>query len=116
MPISEAELQFTAALPYDQFTLPVEKGDLTSVSVMQTPGEAGPRFAYPAAFYGAIYLADTNLTVPIPMILLAEGRFGSHTCVSWHGRIKMEPSSVLVALIAGYQASAFTLRAHKELP
>jgi len=115
MPISEAELVFDAVLPYDQFTLPVEKGELTAVSIMQTPGQAGPNFAYPAAFYAAIYLADTNLTVPIPMVLLAEGRLGSHTAVTWHGRIKMEPSSVLVALVAGYQATSFTLRAFKEL-
>lgn len=115
MPISEAELQFTAALPYDRVLLPVEQGDLTAVSIMQTPGEAGPRFFSPAAFYAAIYLASTDVAAPIPGLLLAEGRIGSHTAVTWTGKIKMEPSSVVVGVIAGFAATAFTLRAFKEL-
>lgn len=115
MPISEAQLNFTAVDLFDRLPLPCEKGVLVSTSFMRHLGDSAAGWLSPAHYYAAIYLTTSDRTIPDPMILLAEGRIGSFNAVTWHGRIQMEPNSCLVALVSGFFDGIFTLRAMKEL-
>jgi hypothetical protein len=115
MPLRTVTGLLVAVDHHAELVLPGDTGILHAATLNYTHDGTPLYFREPAAYFGAIYLISLDTTQPRPFILLAQGRFGSFTAVSWTGRIQRDPSFALMANVEGFANTPFTLSALVEL-
>jgi len=114
MPLREVIHAHGGFAGYSSISLPSDTGILTAASLTIAVNQALIANRGPAQYYGALYLSSIDTINPTPAILLAQGRFGSYTSVSWFGSIKREPGQVLIGIIGGFTDTIITLRSLSE--
>lgn len=114
MPMREVSFAHVGAGLYSIASIPGDTGILVGACLSQAVGCFPAVVTGPAQFYGAIYLSSIDTRVPVPAILLAQGRLGTYTAISWTGRIIRDSGQILIAHIAGAVNCTFTIRALTE--
>jgi hypothetical protein len=115
MPMRQITGNFVGIATTAIITIPGDVGVLKAACLSQASGELAANYRRPAQYYAAIYISIADTSQPFPYIMLAQGRIGSYTAISWTGHIIREPGQLLFGLLCGNIDCVFTLRSFTEI-
>jgi len=115
MPFRTTEGYHNGVVRASRLLLPFSSGRLTGVTFSFSADQRGLGGFPASALWGQVFLSSIETPITYNLFLLASGRFGSFSSISWTGSIKSERDFVIRAEAFGLDNCYLCLRLLTEI-